>query len=86
MADNFRKNIEEALVIAQQKKQKHLMRRSLKTLKLQQKLFRVRNYRQTKGISPREAAEIYTNASEFANEAVVRKLANVSEIHFGENR
>ena len=44
----------------------------------------VRNYRQTKGISPREAVEVYTNASEFANEAVVRKLANVSEIHFGQ--
>jgi valyl-tRNA synthetase len=44
----------------------------------------VRNYRQTKGISPREAAEIYTNAAEFANEAVVRKLANVSEIYFGQ--
>lgn len=44
----------------------------------------VRNYRQTKGISPREAAEIYTNADEFANEAVVRKLANISEIHFGQ--
>ncbi len=44
----------------------------------------VRNYRQTKGISPREAVEVYTNAAEFTNEAVVRKLANVAEIHFGQ--
>jgi valyl-tRNA synthetase len=26
---------------------------------------------------------MYTNASAFANEAVIKKLANVSEIHFG---
>jgi valyl-tRNA synthetase len=42
----------------------------------------VRNYRQSKGISPREAVELFTNASSFENEAVAKKLANVSEIHF----
>jgi valyl-tRNA synthetase len=45
----------------------------------------VRNYRQSKGISPREAVELFTNAS-FENEAVVKKLANVSEIHFGKKQ
>ncbi len=44
----------------------------------------VRNYRQSKGISPREAAELFTNASAFENNAVINKLANVSEIHFAE--
>jgi hypothetical protein len=39
MADNFRKNIEEALVVAQQKKQK-FDEKSLKTLKLQQNYLR----------------------------------------------
>ena len=43
----------------------------------------VRNYRQSKGISPREAVELFTNAVAFENEAVVKKLANISEINFG---
>lgn len=46
----------------------------------------IRNYRQTKGISPREAVEVYTGASGFENEAVIRKLANVADIHFGEKQ
>jgi valyl-tRNA synthetase len=44
----------------------------------------VRNYRQTKGISPREAVELFTNATSFENEAVIKKLANVQDIHFAE--
>ncbi|PKF74279.1 valine--tRNA ligase [Chryseobacterium sp. PMSZPI] len=79
------RNIDEALVIAQQRTEDAFDETIIKNFETAAELISgVRNYRQTKGISPREAAEIYTNASEFANEAVVRKLANVSEIHFGQ--
>lgn len=78
------RNIDEALVIAQQRKAGEFNETIIKNFETAQELISgVRNYRQTKGISPRETAEIYTSASEFANEAVIRKLANISEIHFG---
>jgi len=78
------RNIEDALIIAQQKKAETFNESIIKNFETASELISgVRNYRQTKGISPREAAEIYTNASEFANESVIKKLANVSEIHFG---
>ncbi|AZB33897.1 valine--tRNA ligase [Chryseobacterium bernardetii] len=79
------RNIEDALVVAQQKEAGVFDETIIKNFETAAELISgVRNYRQTKGISPREAAEIYTNAFEFANEAVVRKLANVSEIYFGQ--
>lgn len=43
----------------------------------------IRNYRQTKGISPKESVEVFTNVSAFKNESIVKKMANVSEIHYG---
>ena len=79
------RSVEEALVIAQQKKAGAYSEEIIKNFETAAELISgVRNYRQTKGISPREAAEIYTNATSFTNEAVVRKLANISEIHFAE--
>lgn len=79
------RSIEEALMIAQQKEAGAFDETIIKNFETAAELISgVRNYRQTKGISPREAAEIYTNASEFANDAVIRKLANVSEIYFGQ--
>jgi valyl-tRNA synthetase len=78
------RSVDEALVIAQQKKAEAFNEDIIKNFETAAELISgVRNYRQTKGISPREVAEIYTNASAFANEAVIKKLANVSEIHFG---
>jgi valyl-tRNA synthetase len=75
---------DEALVIAQQKKAEAFNEDIIKNFEVASEVISgVRNYRQTKGISPREAVEVYTNASEFANESVIKKLANVSEIHFG---
>ena len=75
---------DEALVIAQQKKAENFSEEIIKNFETASEIISgVRNYRQTKGISPREAAEIYTNASEFANESVIKKLANVSGIQFG---
>ena len=76
---------EEALVIAQQKKAEKFNEDIIKNFETAEEIISgVRNYRQTKGISPREAVEVYTNAASFENEAVVRKLANVSEIYFSE--
>jgi valyl-tRNA synthetase len=78
------RSTEEALVIAQQKKAGAFNDALIKNFETAEEIISgVRNYRQTKGISPKEAVEIYTNASEFANESVIKKLANVSEIHFG---
>ncbi|MDO4763100.1 MAG: valine--tRNA ligase [Flavobacteriaceae bacterium] len=74
---------EEALVIAQQKTAEAFDSKGIEAFAFAQELISgVRNYRQSKGISPREVVEIYTNATAFENEAVVRKLANVSAIHF----
>lgn len=79
------RSIDEALVIAQQKEAEAFDEMIIKNFETAAELISgVRNYRQTKGISPREAAEVYTNAAEFTNEAVIRKLANISEIHFGQ--
>ncbi|MBO6185327.1 MAG: valine--tRNA ligase [Chryseobacterium sp.] len=78
------RKIEDALMISQQKKEETFSEDIIKKFETAQDLISgVRNYRQTKGISPREAAEVYTNASEFANESVIKRLANISEIHFG---
>lgn len=76
---------EEALVIAQQKKADDFNEETIKSFDFAKELISgVRNYRQSKGISPRESVELFTNATAFINEAVVRKLANVSEVHFAE--
>lgn len=76
---------EEALVIAQQKKADGFNEETIKNFDFVKELISgVRNYRQSKGISPRESVELFTNATAFINEAVVRKLANVFEVHFAE--
>lgn len=78
------RKIEDALMISQQKKAETFNEDIIKKFETAQDLISgVRNYRQTKGISPREAAEVYTNATEFDNESVIKRLANISEIHFG---
>ena len=76
---------EEALVIAQQKKADDFNEETIKNFDFAKELISgVRNYRQSKGISPRGSVELFTNATTFINEAVVRKLVNVSEVHFAE--
>ncbi len=42
----------------------------------------IRNYRQSKNISPKDSVEIFTNAANFHNEAVIHKLGNVTAIYF----
>jgi len=78
------RSMADALIVAQQKKAEEFSEDIIKNFETASEIISgVRNYRQTKGVSPREAAEVYTNASEFANESIIKKLANVSEIHFG---
>ncbi|MBD8082637.1 valine--tRNA ligase [Chryseobacterium caseinilyticum] len=74
---------EDALMIAQQKKSETFDETVIRNFETASEVISgVRNYRQTKGISPKENVEVYTNAAEFANESVIKKLANISEIHF----
>lgn len=74
---------ENALVITQQKKSENYSEELIKNFETAKEMISgVRNYRQSKGISPREAVEIFTNAEAISNENLVKKLANVSEINF----
>lgn len=76
---------ENALVISQQKKAYSFNSELIKNFETSKELISgVRNYRQSKGISPREEVEVFTNTDSFANEELVKKLANISEIHFAQ--
>ena len=76
---------ENALIISKQKKAENVNNKKLEEFDFAKELISgVRNYRQSKGISPREAVVVYTNALSFENEAIIRKLANVSEINFAQ--
>lgn len=75
---------EEALVIAQQRKINPFEVSKIEQFETAKEIISgVRNYRQSKGISPREEVEIFTSASSFENEAVIKKLGNVSNLSFG---
>lgn len=76
---------EEALIIAQQKKSSDFNNDTIRDFETAKDIISgVRNYRQTKGISPKETVEAFTSAAAFANEAVVEKLANISEVHYSQ--
>ncbi len=76
---------ENALVIAQQRKAGNFNKDIIKSFEFSKEIISgVRNYRQSKGISPRESVEIFTNAKGFDNENLIKKLANISEIHFNQ--
>ena len=79
------RTIEEALVIAQQRKVQDYDKELIKKFEVSKEVISgVRNYRQSKGVSPRESVEVFTNAVSFDNENLVRKLANIDQIHFAE--
>lgn len=76
---------ENALVIAQQRKSEAFNQDLIKNFDSAKELISgIRNYRQSKGISPRESVEVFTNATAFENENLIKKLANVAEINFGQ--
>ncbi|MEJ8605938.1 valine--tRNA ligase [Riemerella anatipestifer] len=75
----------EALIIAQQKEASEFDVNIINQFDIAKEwISGVRNYRQSKGISPKETVELYTNAAENSNEALIKKLANVSDIYFNE--
>ncbi len=79
------RNIENALVITQQRKADSFDNTIITAFDATKEMISgVRNYRQSKGISPRETVEVYTNASSFSNVELVQKMANISQIHFAE--
>lgn len=79
------RKVDEALIIAQQKPAGIFSEELISRFETTKEIISgVRNYRQSKGISPRESVEIYTGSSNFGNEDLIKKLANVSEIYFSE--
>lgn len=76
---------EQALIITQQKKAEAFDNALIQDFETAKEwISGVRNYRQSKGISPKESVEIYTNISHFDLDILVKKLANVSKIHYQE--
>jgi len=79
------RSISDALVIAQQKKSESFNEEVIKDFDFAKEVISgVRNYRQSKGISPRETTEVFTNITTINNAGVVKKLANISEINFNQ--
>ncbi|MEC5393860.1 valine--tRNA ligase [Bergeyella sp. RCAD1439] len=79
------RNTDEALIIAQQREASEFDVNIINQFDIAKEwISGVRNYRQSKGISPKETVELYTNATENSNEALIKKLANVSNIYFNE--
>ena len=79
------RKIEDALIVTQQLEASAFDVHSLEAFGFAKEVISgVRNYRQSKGLSPREAVELFTNASSFENEAVIKKLANIEAIHYGQ--
>ncbi len=79
------RSISEALVIAQQKKSESFNEEVTKDFDFAKEVISgVRNYRQSKGISPRETTEVFTNITTINNAGVVKKLANISEINLNQ--
>ncbi|MGV4415365.1 valine--tRNA ligase [Chryseobacterium sp. T1] len=79
------RSIQEALIITQQKKSDSFDSDKIKAFDFAKEVISgVRNYRQSKGISPREEVEVFTNATALENQDVVVKLSNISKINFWE--
>ncbi|MCG2792966.1 MAG: valine--tRNA ligase [Weeksellaceae bacterium] len=79
------RKIDEALIITQQKKSESYNEQTIKDFDFAKEVISgVRNYRQSKGISPRESVEVFTNAASLKDAEVIQKLAHISNIHFGQ--
>ena len=77
------RSTDEALIVAQQKKAESFNETILADFDFAKEIISgVRNYRQSKGISPREEVELFTNADSFSNEATIKRLANISAINY----
>ncbi len=77
------RSVEEALIITQQRTATSYDEKVVAQFDTTKEIISgVRNYRQSKGISPREEVEVFTNAAAFENNDVIAKLANISAINF----
>ncbi|MDL1914147.1 MAG: valine--tRNA ligase [Bergeyella sp.] len=76
---------EEALIISRQKEagafDLSVIERFNKTKQI---ITGIRNYRQSKGISPKEKIKLFVGIPFLENEEVLKKLGNISHIYFGE--
>ncbi|MGS0749066.1 valine--tRNA ligase [Halpernia sp. GG3] len=76
---------DKALVISQQPKADSFNEDLVKSFDFTKEIISgIRNYRQSKGISPRETVEIFTNADAFKNEEIIKKLGNFEQVHFNQ--
>ena len=76
---------QEALIITQQPEPKEIPAGLVQDFKETQEVISgIRNYRQSKGISPREQVEIYTSAEKLSNPEIIQKLGGVSTIYYKE--
>ncbi|MFC6269088.1 valine--tRNA ligase [Frigoriflavimonas asaccharolytica] len=77
------RGISEALIVTQQTKENTVDEIVLSDIETSKEIVSgIRNYRQTKGISPKDVLELYTNSKNFPNEEFILKLGNVSHINF----
>ncbi|NAW51316.1 valine--tRNA ligase [Elizabethkingia argentiflava] len=75
----------EALIITQQNQESDFDPEIISNFAQTQEIVSgIRNYRQSKGISPKEQLEVYTQVEHWENEAVIKKLANIGEIHYAQ--
>ncbi|ROI05234.1 valine--tRNA ligase [Kaistella haifensis] len=79
------RSVEEALVVTQQKSTQSFDNDVLRRFGLvKASVNGIRNYRQTKGVSPRESVEVFTTFDHLTYGELIKKLANVSEINFNQ--
>ena len=77
------RSVEEALIIAQQSEGEPYNAEILEGFETAKELISaIRNYRQSKSLSPREAVELYTSSKALENLQIIEKLANVETVHF----
>ncbi len=77
------RSAEEALIITQQTQAQEYSEEKIAAFELTKEIISgIRNYRQTKGISPKESVEIFTTSADFPNEDVITKLSNVSAVNY----
>ena len=80
--DAEKRTTEQALIIAQQSKGGSFDEKILEDFELTKEIISgVRNYRQSKGLSPREAVDLYTSSKELKNQSILEKLANLQSVH-----
>lgn len=76
---------QEALLINRQKTAEKLDDNKIKKFEIAKEIISgIRNYRQSKGISPKETVELFTNSQGFENEALIKKMANISQIIYSQ--